>query len=107
MAPDGKDASFDRLYKVYLFRHVKYGWTSVFESSGDEPPTLEDYVRLSEGAEVSFRPLSNDEGIREALKTLDEAERKAREELNKILMSLNDQRAALRAITYQPADSQA
>lgn len=93
----------EKTYRVYLYQHLKYSWTAVFERSGDEaPPVMEDYVRISEGVEVNFPRLTQDDGIQEALKSLDKAEHKARMDLARALSDIADKRASLLSLTHQP-----
>ena len=98
-----KEAPFARTFRLFLYQHIKYGWFTVFESSDGEPSVYEDYVRISDGIDVQFQKISTEDGVQEALKSLDKAEHAAREALNKTLMELADKRAQLMSLTYQPS----
>lgn len=95
--------------KLGVFKNMEpgimNGWESVgicstYEYKGST------YVRISEAVEVIFEPLKNDEVIQSALQALDAAELKAREELQRTLDNISNQRAQLLALTHSPATSE-
>ena len=63
---------------------------------------LDGYVRVSEPIDASFTPLSNDAVIQKAVESLNEAERKAVEELNAKIAAIREQKAQLLSLTHQP-----
>lgn len=60
------------------------------------------FVRVSEPIELTFQPLANDSIVQKAVESIDEAERRLREELNKKLAALREQRSQLLALVHQP-----
>lgn len=95
----------DKPYRVGLYWNLQFAYCAVFTQHGEVVPIPSGYVRLSEMLEVRFRPLPSEDSVQEALATLDRAEQTARAELAKCLTEIADQRASLRALTYQPEAS--
>lgn len=93
--------------KLAVYRNMEPGTLNGFEHIGrcdlyesDFPSNT--YTRISEQAEVTFHPLKDDTVIQNALRALDAAELKARENLQRALDAISDQRAQLQALTHKP-----
>lgn len=93
-----------KVIKMAVYRNMEQnamnGWESVrridlYENMGG-------YCRVSEPAEVTFQPLKDDAVIQNALHALDGAELKAREDLQRTLDRIKDQRAQLLMLTHKP-----
>lgn len=85
--------------KLAIFKQLDRGYESVCNERFD---TFEDYVRLTEFAEVEFRPLAGDEVVQKQLNALDRAEGELRNKFQAALNTIEQQRQELRAITYRP-----
>lgn len=66
---------------------------------------MKGYVRISEPVAIELPAISDDSVIANAIQSLDEAERDARNELNRKLMAIREQRSQLLALTHQPEQS--
>jgi hypothetical protein len=96
----------EQVYILYLYQYIKGGWIHVsYGPAGSEAPKLTDFARVSGPVTVKFPKLSLEEGVTEALRALDEAELKAREELQRTLSDLKDKRAVVMQLRYEPKDS--
>lgn len=90
---------FAQPYQIALCQDIQSGWLTVWELRNGRLPA--EYVRLSEPVTVQFQKVGTEEGIREALKAIDELERAARNELNRKLSDFADRRASLLALTHE------
>lgn len=87
--------------KVAIFRCMEDGCLSGLQTIASEDyERIATYVRISEYIGIEFQPLKNDEVIRGALHALDAAEMRAREELQRALDRIKDQRAQLLQLTH-------
>lgn len=59
------------------------------------------FVRISEIVELRFSPLTDEGIIQKAIESIDETERRLREELNKKIAELRQQKAQLLALTHE------
>ena len=82
--------------KIALYKSTAYGWETAFEVGDDK---FDHYVRISEIFDIEFVPLPENEVIEAQLSAFDKQEQKAREEFQKALDSINDNRGKLRALT--------
>ena len=60
------------------------------------------WVRISAPIEVNFTSVDNDTIIRNAVLSLDQEERKVREELNRKITEIQERKQQLLALAYQP-----
>lgn len=90
--------------KIAKFQRIgSPDWFAVWEQlpSGNEP-MQEDYVRVSEYLDINFPPRAPEEIVPAQMAVLDKAEAELREKFAEKLNQIAEQRARLRAITWQP-----
>lgn len=97
---------FDQVYRIALYKQIKYGWNAVFEVSFDEDKETphEDYVRIGEIIDVRFKKADSDTVIQNALAAIDKAEHEARMDLERKLATFREQRANFLALAHQPQE---
>lgn len=90
--------------RLAVFRNMEPGCMNGWETVGDckAYESVGTYVRISEAVEIEFKPLQNDAVIQDALRALDAAELKAREDLQRTLDDIKNQRAQLLSLTHKP-----
>jgi len=96
-------SAIGKTVSLAVFKNMEPGTMNGWESIGNCDMYQykgSTYVRISEPIEVTFQPTSNDEVIQAALAALDAAELKAREELQRTLDNISNQRAQLLALTH-------
>jgi len=90
-------------YAMYEVRDLDFDthYQPLPEGQTRESP-VEGWVRISEPAEVTFRPMSSDAVVRQAVESLEETERKVIDEMNQKLAQIRERKHQLLALTYQP-----
>ena len=89
--------------KLAIYRNIEPGSLNNWEHIGEAKTYdgIGTYVRVSDYVEAQFAPLKDDAVIQGALRALDAAELQVREELQRKLDQINDQRNQLKAITHK------
>lgn len=79
----------------------EYDYETILDE-GHTLATCDDYVQITEWAEVEFRPLHDDAIVEKQLNALDKAESALRGKFQAALNTIEQKRQELRAITYVP-----
>lgn len=90
--------------KIALYKNLSYESTPVMQQpdwlpEGErEKYEMSGYARVSEWIDVEFPPLTNDEVIQSALRSIDKAEQEVRKKFQAELDRFKNMRANLRAL---------
>lgn len=93
------DSSYCYVMEV-IYTKLDERWDPLPNGEVREKP-IKGYVRISEPIELTFRAVSDDAIVANAVKSLDEAEREALNELNTKIAAIRAQKAQLLALTHQ------
>lgn len=91
--------------KIAKFQRIGHtGWFHIMDAHDDGSDPLQDsFVRVSEYVEVDFPPRPAEEVVPAQLATLDKAEQELRAQFQAKLNEIAEQRAKLKALTWERA----
>lgn len=88
--------------QVALYQDMSHGWTRVSRFWGkDDSLNHSGDVRISEPLDVTFKPLSSNEAITNAVAVLDAQEKKLLADTEMSLRKIREQKQNLLALTHQ------
>ena len=90
--------------QVALYQELSSGWTriSTFYGEKDDASVHCGDVRISEPVTVTFKPLSNNEAISNAVAALDAQEKKLLADTEMALRKIREQKQNFLALTHEP-----
>ena len=91
--------------KIAKFQRIgSPDWFAVWEQRADgTDPMPESYVRVSEYSDIEFKPRPAEEIVPAQLSALDDAEKELRAKFAEKLGEIAEQRAKLKALTWEGA----
>lgn len=88
---------------IALYKHVQHGWIMEHKYYGEtDAEYYAGYVRITDVETITFKPISDESVVHNALAMLDGAEKKMRLEFGEKLAQLQQQRANFLALTHSP-----